>query len=175
LKKRKLKDKEIQDINKRFAHMCRYYRSQHKLSTKDLAERLQCSKSMVESYESFADERGPAKSYETILRLSSGFELSPIAFIKILEGKLNEQKQTSELGDEILLRLRKLSTRSVGQLLFVLESKQADEALEIASQLSQKTPSYIKKIKSLIQAPAATIKSLFAVLDTLLNHQGRKK
>ena len=73
------------------AHLCRYYRSQNKLST-DLAKKLYCSKSVVESYESYSDERGPA-TYETILRLSSGFDLSPTAFIKILEGKLNEQSE----------------------------------------------------------------------------------
>jgi len=174
MKKRKLKVKEIQDVNKRFAHMCKYYRSHHKLSTSDLAEKLHCSKSMVESYESFSDERGPAKSYETILRLSSGFDLSPIVFIKILEGKLNEQSEENEINKEINVRLKKLSIQSIGQLLFILDNKNAEEVLELASQLTNKTTSYLSKIKILLRSPLSTVKSLFSVLETLTKHNKKK-
>ena len=89
---------------------------------------------MIESYESLSDERGPAKSYETILKLASGFDLSSIAFLKILEGKVNEEGEESGLNEEISNNLKKLSSKSVGHLLFILESNSAKEVLEIAKQ-----------------------------------------
>ena len=129
---------------------------------------------MVESYESYSDERGPAKAYETILRLSSGFDLSPIAFIKILEGKLNEQSEGSELNDEILSRLKNLSTHSVGQLLYLLEQKQNHELIELMVCLLAKPNSFLEKFKILLQAPPETLKSLFQIFEILKDHNQQK-
>lgn len=172
--KTKIEKNELQNINKRFAHLCKYYRSRHKLSTLDLAKKLNCSKSMVESYESVTDERGPAKSYETILRLSSGLDLSPIAFLHILEGRLNEQNEPSELNKEISIKLKSLTLKSVGHLLFILEKKNANDILELAGKLATKNPSYLEKISSLLGSSLAITKSIFSVIETLLPHNTKR-
>ncbi len=170
MKRTKLKAKEIKDINKRFTLLCKYYRSKNNLSTNEMAKKLNCSKSMVESFESLNDVRGPAKSYETIMRMAAGFDLSPIAFIKILEGKENEQGDTNELTEEISLKIKNLSTKSVGHLLFILESKNVEKILELSSKLTSKKNEYINKIGDFLKAPINTTKSIFSVFDTLTKH-----
>ena len=172
MKPKKLKPKEIRDINKRVSILCKNERAKHKLTTRDLAKRLGCSKSMVESFESLSDERGPAKSYGIILRLASGFGLSPSSFIKILKGEFNEDQESNELNKDIAHKVKGLSPKEIGHLLYLLETKKLNDILEISVQLASLPSSYSKRVSLLLKANPSVAKSIFLIIDTLTDEKG---
>lgn len=152
MRKKKSKQSGTKDINQRFSMLCRYYRSKNSLTVTELAEKLGCSKSMVESYENLSDVRGPGKSYETLQRLAFGLDMTPISLIHILEGRANEELEQSDIVQELSTRFSHLSTKSVSNILHLLDfpKDQLTKILDLSVKLSNLNSSDLETVIELV-------------------------